>query len=196
MKNFDLKKYLAENKLLNEQSKNHPLTDAMKIHFQVAYEKGLEAQPDDDYDSFDEKYWKNNAFEIDTTIRRFQQKSDDDLRDTYNQYGSFKEEVNEGYEQEQSKLTSSLMRWIQYSMDNGDSKEEVLATLERLGERIINKLPLAENKLLNESLELTPIERKKLIYFLEMKVEEMQNKGDIFFSDEIGIFNSILNKIR
>ena len=32
------------------------------------------------------------------------------------------------------------MRWIQYSMDNGDSKEEVLATLERLGERITNKL--------------------------------------------------------
>lgn len=140
MKNFDLKKYLAENKLLNEQSKNHPLTDAMKIHFQVAYEKGLEAQPDDDYDSFDEKYWKNNAFEIDSTIRKFQQKSDDDLRDSYSQYGSFKEEVNEGYAQEQSKLTSSLMRWIQYSMDNGDSKEEVLATLERLGERITNKL--------------------------------------------------------
>ena len=87
MKNFDLKKYLAENKLLNEQSKNHPLTDAMKIHFQVAYEKGLEAQPEDDYDSFDEKYWKNNAFEIDTTIRRFQQDSDDDLLDTYNKYG-------------------------------------------------------------------------------------------------------------
>ena len=55
---------------------------------------------------------------------------------------------------------------------------------------------LAENKLLNESIELTPIERRKLIYFLEMKVEEMQNKGDKFFSDEIEIFNSILNKIR
>ena len=87
MENFDLKKYLAENKLLKEQSKNHPLTDAMKIHFQVAYEKGLEAQPEDDYDSFDEKYWKNNAFEIDSTIRKFQQDSDDDLRDTYNKYG-------------------------------------------------------------------------------------------------------------
>ena len=58
------------------------------------------------------------------------------------------------------------------------------------------KVQLAENKLLNESLELTPIERRKLIYFLEMKVEEMQNKGDNFFSDEIEIFNSILNKIR
>jgi len=196
MKNFDLKKYLAENKLLNEQPKNHPLTDALKFSFGDAYQKGLEAQPEDDYDSFDEKYWKNNVADINYIIRKFQQKSDDDLRDTYNQYGSFKEEVNEGYEQEQSKLTSSLMRWIQYSMDNGDSKEEVLATLERLGERIINKLPLAENKLLNESLELTPIERRKLIYFLEMKVEEMQNKGDNFFSDEIGIFNSILNKIR
>ena len=34
-----------------------------------------------------EKYWKNNAFEIDSTIRRFQQDSDDDLRDTYNKYG-------------------------------------------------------------------------------------------------------------
>ena len=127
MKNFDLKKYLAENKLLNEQSKNHPLTDAMKIHFQVAYEKGLEAQPDDDYDSFDEKYWKNNELDIKDTIKK------------YFRFSMKEEEVNEGYEQEQSKLTSSLMRWIQYSMDNGDSKEEVLATLERLGERITNK---------------------------------------------------------
>ena len=49
---------------------------------------------------------------------------------------------------------------------------------------------------LNESLELTPIERRKLIYFLEMEVEKMQNKGDIFFSDEIEIFKNILNKIR
>jgi len=142
MKEFDLKKYLAENKLLKEQSKLHPLTDALKIHFQNAYEKGLEAQPEDDYDSFDRKYWNanQNNEEIDIIIRRYLQDSDDDLRDTYNQYGSFKEEVNEGYEQEQSKLTSSLMRWIQYSMDNGDSKEEVLATLERLGEKITNKL--------------------------------------------------------
>ena len=45
MKNFDLKKYLAENKLLKEQSKLHPLTNTLKIHFQNAYEKGLEAQP-------------------------------------------------------------------------------------------------------------------------------------------------------
>ena len=89
MKNFDLKKYLAENKLLNEQSKNHPLTDAMKIHFQVAYEKGLEAQPEDDYDSFDRKYWNanQNNEEIDLIIRRYLQDSDDDLLDTYNKYG-------------------------------------------------------------------------------------------------------------
>ena len=97
MKNFDLKKYLAENKLLNEQSKYHSLTDKLKIHFQTAYEKGLEAQPEDDYDSFDKKYWKNNALEIDNTIRRQQQDSDDDLRDSYSQYGSFKEEVNESF---------------------------------------------------------------------------------------------------
>ena len=49
---------------------------------------------------------------------------------------------------------------------------------------------------LNESLELTPIERRKLIYTLEMKVEEMQDKGDKFFSDEIEILTNILNKIR
>tara|TARA_R110002020_G_C16140631_1_gene761868 strand:+ start:99 stop:299 length:201 start_codon:yes stop_codon:yes gene_type:complete len=49
---------------------------------------------------------------------------------------------------------------------------------------------------LNESLELTPIERRKLTYFLKMEVKEMQNKGDIFFSDEIEIFKSILNKLK
>ena len=138
MKNFDLKKYLAENKLLNEQLPDTSLTNALKIHFQVAYEKGLEAQPGDDYDSFDEKYWKNNELDIKDTIRKYYR-------------FPMKEEVNE---------------------------------------------ELDENKLLNESIELTPIERRKLIYFLEMKVEEMQNKGDNFFSDEIEIFNSILNKIR
>jgi len=128
MKNFDLKKYLAENKLLKEQLPDTSLTNALKIHFQVAYEKGLEAQPEDDYDSFDEKYWKNNELDIKDTIKK------------HFRFPMKEEEVNEGYEQEQSKLTSSLMRWIQYSMDNGDSKEEVLATLERLGERITNKL--------------------------------------------------------
>ena len=71
MKNFDLKKYLAENKLLNEQLPDTSLTNALKIHFQVAYEKGLEAQPGDDYDSFDEKYWKNNELDIKDTIRKY-----------------------------------------------------------------------------------------------------------------------------
>ena len=80
MDNFDLKKYLAENKLLEEQLPDTSLTNALKIHFQVAYEKGLEAQPEDDYNSFDEKYWKNNAFEIDNTklLQREQ-----DIRDNF-----------------------------------------------------------------------------------------------------------------
>ena len=55
----------------NEQFPDTSLTNALKIHFQVAYEKGLEAQPEDDYDSFDEKYWKNNEFEIKDTIRKY-----------------------------------------------------------------------------------------------------------------------------
>jgi len=55
---------------------------------------------------------------------------------------------------------------------------------------------LAEGKLLNESLELTPVERKKLIYTLEMKVEEMEDKGDKFFDEEIKILTNILNKIK
>ena len=44
-----------------------------------------------------------------------------------------------GYAREQTKLISALVRWVVYSMDNGDSKEEVLATLERIGEKAINK---------------------------------------------------------
>ena len=44
-----------------------------------------------------------------------------------------------GYSQEQSKLVKALVRWVVYSMENGDSKEEVLATLERLGEKATNK---------------------------------------------------------
>ena len=134
MENFNLKKYLAENKLLNEDTKfpDTSLTNALKIHFQVAYEKGLEAQPDDDYDSFDEKYWKNNELDIKDTIKK------------YFRFSMKEEEVNE------------------------------------------------ESK----SLQLTSEEVRKLIYFLKMKVKEMQDKGDIFFSDEIEIFKSILNKIK
>ena len=51
---------------------------------------------------------------------------------------------------------------------------------------------------LNEStsLQLTPEEAKKLSYYLEMKVEEMQKKGDNFFKDEIQLFTNIINKLK
>ena len=75
MKHSELKKLIKEemHNALNENTQfpDTSLTNALKIHFQVAYEKGLEAQPEDDYDSFDEKYWKNNEFEIKDTIRKY-----------------------------------------------------------------------------------------------------------------------------
>tara|TARA_R110002020_G_scaffold13311_3_gene48183 strand:- start:3161 stop:3355 length:195 start_codon:yes stop_codon:yes gene_type:complete len=55
---------------------------------------------------------------------------------------------------------------------------------------------LAENKLVNESLEFTPEERKKLIYILGMELEQMEDQGDEFFAEEIEIVTSILNKIK
>jgi len=73
MKNFDLKKYLAENKLLNEEETDEitvqeQIANALKIHFKTAYETGLEAQPEDGYSSFDKKYWKNNESDIINTL--------------------------------------------------------------------------------------------------------------------------------
>ena len=55
---------------------------------------------------------------------------------------------------------------------------------------------LAENKLVNESLEFTPEERKKLIYILGMELDQMKDQGDEFFTEEIEIVTSILNKIK
>jgi len=105
MENFNLKKYLAENKLLNEDTQfpDTSLTNALKIHFQVAYEKGLEAQPEDDYNSFDEKYWKNNEFEIKDTIRK------------YYRFPMKEEEVNE--ESKSLQLTSEEVRRLKYLLE-------------------------------------------------------------------------------
>jgi hypothetical protein len=65
--------YLRSEGELNENTQfpDTSLTNALKIHFQVAYEKGLEAQPEDDYDSFDRKYWKNNELDIKDTIKKY-----------------------------------------------------------------------------------------------------------------------------
>lgn len=41
--------------------------------------------------------------------------------------------------QEVIKLNSALLRWIKYSMDNGDSKEEALNTVKELADEIANK---------------------------------------------------------
>lgn len=62
----------------------------------------------------------------------------------------------------------------------------------------MKKSRLMEMAGLNEStsLQLTPEEVKKLSYHLEMEVEEMQNKGDQFFKDEIQLFTDILNKLK
>ena len=129
MKNFDLKKYLAENKLLKEQSKLHPLTNTLKIHFQNSYEKGLEAQPEDDYDSFDRKYWNanQNNKEIDIIIRRYLQDSDDDLRDSYSQYGSFKEELDEENQSNPmiKTIADELLKIVQRDEDEGGAKSGI-----------------------------------------------------------------------
>ena len=55
---------------------------------------------------------------------------------------------------------------------------------------------LAEGKLLNESLELTPEERRQLIYILEMKLKNYEETGDEFFAEEMEIVANILNKIN
>ena len=55
---------------------------------------------------------------------------------------------------------------------------------------------LAEGKLLNESLELTPEERRQLIYILEMKLKNYEETGDEFFDEEMEIVANILNKIK
>ena len=55
---------------------------------------------------------------------------------------------------------------------------------------------LNEGKLLNESLELTPEERRQLIYILEMKLKNYEETGDEFFAEEMKIVANILNKIN
>ena len=55
---------------------------------------------------------------------------------------------------------------------------------------------LTEGKLLNESLELTPEERRQLIYILEMKLKNYEETGDEFFAEEMEIVANILNKIN
>ena len=129
MKNFDLKKYLAENKLLKEQSKLHPLTNTLKIHFKTAYTTGLEAQPEDDYNSFDRKYWNanQNNKEIDIIIRRYLQDSDDDLRDSYSQYGSFKEELDEENQSNPmiKTIADELLKIVQRDEDEGGAKSGI-----------------------------------------------------------------------
>ena len=62
----------------------------------------------------------------------------------------------------------------------------------------MKKSRLMEMAGLNEStsLQLTPEEAKKLSYYLEMKVEEMQKKGDNFFKDEIQLFTNIINQLK
>ena len=125
MKNFDLKKYLAENKLLKEDEIQN-LDDLLDKFQNSDYAPSNSSLGD--LENFIDFIRDLVQFDPNTSISHMKITEQS------------KEEVNEGYAQEQSKLTSSLMRWIQYSMDNGDSKEEVLAILERLGERIINKL--------------------------------------------------------
>ena len=55
---------------------------------------------------------------------------------------------------------------------------------------------LDEGKLLNESLELTPEEKRQLIYILEMKLKNYEETGDEFFDEEMEIVANILNKIN
>ena len=55
---------------------------------------------------------------------------------------------------------------------------------------------IIKEELLKESLEFTPVERKKLIYILEMKLKYYEETGDEFFAEEIEIVTSILNKIK
>ena len=88
MKNFDLKKYLAENKLLNEEETDkitaqEQIANALKIHFKTAYETGLEAQPEDGYSSFDKKYWKNNEADIINTLENTKVNIGENIEEDY-----------------------------------------------------------------------------------------------------------------
>jgi len=53
-----------------------------------------------------------------------------------------------------------------------------------------------ESEVLNESLELTPEEKRQLIYILEMKLKNYEETGDEFFAEEMKIVANILNKIK
>lgn len=130
MKNFDLKKYLAENKLLNEEetdeiSAQEQIANALKIHFKTAYETGLEAQPEDGYSSFDKKYWKNNEADIINTL------------------GNTK--VNIGENIEEGKLVKEGNITITHNDVTGDSKSTVIDV--SLIDNLINRLqPIVGNK--------------------------------------------------
>ena len=54
---------------------------------------------------------------------------------------------------------------------------------------------IIKEELLKESLELTPEERKKLIYILKMKLRDYEETGEKFFAEEIEMVKNILNKI-
>jgi hypothetical protein len=55
---------------------------------------------------------------------------------------------------------------------------------------------IIKEELLKESLELTPEERKKLIYILKMKLRDYGETGEKFFAEEIEMVKNILNKIK
>ena len=55
---------------------------------------------------------------------------------------------------------------------------------------------IIKEELLKESLELTPEERKKLIYILKMKLIDMEETGEKFFAEEIEMVKNILMKVQ
>ena len=55
---------------------------------------------------------------------------------------------------------------------------------------------IIKEELLKESLELTPEERKKLIYILKMKLRDMEETGEKFFAEEIEMVKNILMKVQ
>ena len=177
MKNFDLKKYLAENKLLNEEETDEitaqeQIANALKIHFKTAYETGLEAQPEDGYSSFDKKYWKNNEADIINTLENTKVNIGENINENfYNKPNTFKDGFERSIEQLNNILNSNVR---EYTLDEKEaifiySREikTIISKLEEINIRIENfdlKKYLAENKLLKEqskSLQLTSKESEK-----------------------------------
>ena len=79
--------------------------------------------------SFDRKYWdaNQNNKEIDIIIRRYLQDSDDDLRDSYSQYGSFKEELDEENQSNPmiKTIADELLKIVQRDEDEGGAKSGI-----------------------------------------------------------------------